>query len=241
MTKPGVDESVQPLTSGSGRRHALRSLGAAGVALLAAQGLNHDASAKKTNRDGGKGGGKSGRRKNQRKQRAQGKDHRGQDARSQGTDGAAPAEAEVETEALGLLRKAGPTGPTGPTGPRGEVGAQGDPGVPGGPGPIGPAGPAGADSQVTGPTGPAGSPALSRITFGSNESGSGDVISIAECDPGWHAVGGGFGTFTPLGDVGLLQNTPFPLVDGGVATGWRVRVVSQAAVILQAYAICVPD
>jgi hypothetical protein len=236
MTKTGVDETVQLSTTAAGRRDALRSLGAAGVALLAAQGL-HDAAAK--NGNGGGKGRDSKKRKKTRPGRAGTPRPAGQDS--------APAEADGAVQAQANDKKDGPTGPTGPTGPRGEAGAQGDPGAPGtqGPaGPIGPAGPAGADSQVagpTGPTGPAGSPSLSRITFGSNESGSGDVISIAECDPGWHAVGGGFGTFTPLGDVGLLQTAPFPLVDGGVATGWRVRVVSNAAVILQAYAICVPD
>ena len=234
MTKTGVDQTVQPPTSVAGRRDALRSLGAAGVALLAAQGL-HDAAAKN-----GNGGGKGRRPRNRRKDRPR----RAGTPRPAGQN-PAPAEAlDGPVKAQGNDKKLGPTGPTGPTGPRGEAGAQGDPGAPGGQGstgPVGPAGPAGADSQVTGPTGPAGSPSLSRIKFGSNESGSGDVISIAECDPGWHAVGGGFGTFTPLGDVGLLQNTPFPLINGGVATGWRVRVVSNAAVILQAYAICVPD
>jgi hypothetical protein len=240
MDETQFDASVQSLTDATDRRDALRSLGVAGMAALTALGIS-DVVAKKKSNGGGKSGGKKKPTRNRNrdgKQKAQGQHQR------------APVSAEVGPPGGLPTPLQGPTGPTGPTGPQGDTGAAGAPGATGDTGPTGPTGSKGdtgdqgaAGAQgATGPTGPAGAPSLSRIKFGPSESGAGDIASTAECDPGWHAVGGGFGTaLTPFASVLGFESLPVPTVDGGVATGWRVRVVSQAGIILQAYAICVPD
>jgi hypothetical protein len=150
MIENAVADSLKELAGAAGRREALRTLGAAGLGLLAALGLNTTA-AKKNKDGGGQDGGKGRNKKNRKKNRPL----RTGNQRPAGPDGT-PPEATGAVQAQANDKKIGPTGPTGPTGPQGEVGAQGDPGTPGGVGSTGPAGPAGADSQVPGPTGPEG-------------------------------------------------------------------------------------
>jgi hypothetical protein len=133
------DQSVREVTGSSGRRNVLRSLGAAGMALLAVIGL-----------------GEGGEARNKKKNHGGGNDHKDR------------TQAEKKGGGKGKPGATGPTGPTGPagggtgagetgpTGPAGSTGPSGAPGVTGPAGLRGPAGPAGAASQVTGPTGPKG-------------------------------------------------------------------------------------
>ncbi|MGH2618840.1 MAG: hypothetical protein ACRDJC_26730 [Thermomicrobiales bacterium] len=166
------DESVKVLAEATDRRDALRSLGAAGMALLAALGLN-GATAREKTKGGGKNGGKDHHRKHQRKNRAKGGRNQRQADPEQVPDNAAPdANGAVEAEGIGLFRKVGPTGPTGPAGPKGDTGApgtagaQGPAGSPGEQGPTGPQGDTGdagtpgtpGNDGPTGPTGPGGVP-----------------------------------------------------------------------------------
>jgi hypothetical protein len=162
MDETHFDESVKLLTSAAGRREAISSLGAAGIALLAALGLNGAAAKNKnqSNDGGGKGVGTGRHSKKQRRRRTKGNDTPGQDGRQQEADKTNPtANGAVDAEGIGLLRKVGPTGPTGPTGAtgdRGEPGPQGLQGAPGDTGPAGPQGDTGAASTVPGPTGDTG-------------------------------------------------------------------------------------
>jgi hypothetical protein len=156
MTEHDVADVPKALSGSSGRRDALRSVGAAGAALLAALGLR-DAAAKK-----GNGGGEGRHRKNRKKNRP-----RQADKSSPASPAPAPSEADESVQAQANDKKLGPTGPTGPTGAdgaQGEPGPQGAQGEPGGSGPAGPQGEPGAASTVpgptgaTGPAGPAGTP-----------------------------------------------------------------------------------
>jgi hypothetical protein len=117
---------------------------------------------------------------------------------------------------------------------------------------VGPVGPAGPASQVTGPTGrtgptgPAGAAAsnASRIKIGPSSQQLGSALSIANCDPGWHAVGGGMLGSALNTRLARIESVPTPTVANGVATGWLVRVDTmlpseQATAV--AYAICVPN
>jgi hypothetical protein len=128
-------EQVEPpshATTGlAGRRDALRSLSAAGMALLATIGLTHGGEAKNKNKNHGGG--------NDRKDRGQA-ERRGGGGKSK----PGPTGPTGPTGPAGGGTGAGSTGPTGPTGARGITGNTGS---------MGPAGPAGAASQVTGPTG----------------------------------------------------------------------------------------
>lgn len=168
------DRSAKQLTGFAARRDALRSLSAAGVALVAAFGQSIGGEAKKKNHHHGGA-----------------KGHNGATARASG-------------KKKGKLGPTGPTGPTGPagggtgagaTGPTGPAGAQGATGV------IGPTGPTGAkgNSGNAGPTGPTGAPAPTptvTTTSGSNftvAAGS-FLFGFATCPAGASAVGGTFVT-----------------------------------------------
>src|SRR6185436_17877888 len=105
--------------------------------------------------------------------------------------------------------KVGPTGPIGPTGPNGESGAAG---LAGSAGPMGPTGQTGAASQTTGPTGPTGPAGSSRGKVANGSlvltSGTTDRTSVASCDPGWHAVSGGFEIETDFAEIFNLTSLP---------------------------------
>jgi hypothetical protein len=142
MEETQFDQSVKVLANASGRRDAVRSLGMAGMALLAALGLG-DASAKNNHsgdsgkNNGGKGTGNSKNRgKNgNRRQTQPGHDRRhrsGETEREETPDD--PAGPEGVTRLAGTdeggaqqvqaegrrKKKRGPTGPTGPAGPAGS-------------------------------------------------------------------------------------------------------------------------
>jgi hypothetical protein len=129
MDATRFDESVKGLVDATDRRDALRSLGAAGMALLAALGLN--SAAAKKNTGGGKGGGKGRHRKNRRKNRANRRGKEGQERQA-----TAPLTAEKGPPGGLPAPLVGPTGPTGPAGPQGAAGPAGPKGDTG---PVGPA------------------------------------------------------------------------------------------------------
>jgi hypothetical protein len=177
------DQSLKIHASSAGRRHALRSLGAAGMALLVGLGLTDGGDARKAkNQDGDKG-------------------HRPGDAHADGK---------------GKGKGKGKRGPAGPAGP-------------------------------TGPTGPANGPApASVIRFGGDERATGTFLgSIAECQPGEHAVGGGYDVnFFDDQSLQFIANTPSPLSNGSPPTAWVVEVNTVfpgGDKSVQAYVICVPD
>jgi hypothetical protein len=226
------DESVKVLANATDRRDALHSLGAAGMALLAALGLR-DAAAKKNDNGGGQGGGKkqpNHSRNRDRKRRAQDRHER------------APISAEVGPPGGLPTPLQGPTGPTGPTGPEGPQGEPGDAGAPGNDGATGPAGPAGADSQVAGPTGPPGPTGSTKgVVRNAISSAPGNPGSIARCEPGEHAVGGGYITLgIDFSDVLSIKSIPSP--QDGVPTAWEAGTIGGGAGgRIQAWVICVPD
>ena len=140
MDETRFNATVKVLADATDRRYALRVVGAAGMALLAALGLS-DVAAKKRGGGGGKGGGKKQRNHNRNRDR----NKRAQDQQEQ-----APVSVEIGPPGGLPTPLQGPTGPTGPTGLRGDTGAASTaPGPTGATGPMGPAGP-------VGPTGPAG-------------------------------------------------------------------------------------
>jgi hypothetical protein len=206
------------------RREALRSVSAAGLALLAALGLVDAGEANQ-------------KRKHAHKQqhRQKGSDHR-----------------HGQKGQRGAIGPTGPTGPagggtggeTGPTGPTGPHGATGD---------TGPEGPAGTGSQVTGPTGPTGArgetgpqgePGANLrpvIRIGNSSEGPDPLLSDALCLPGEVAVGGG-ASMSNLDPSGDTFSYPEPLEEGGTPTRWEaggMGIDNTSQVI--AYVICVPD
>jgi hypothetical protein len=133
MDETQFDESPRVLSEPARRRDALRSISAAGMALLAAIGLTQGGEAKKKkNNDGG----------NNHKNRAQAEKKKGGKSKPGPTGPTGP------TGPAGGGTGAGATGPTGPTGPTGSAGAAsqvtGPTGRTGGTGPAGPAGAIGA-------------------------------------------------------------------------------------------------
>jgi hypothetical protein len=200
----------------AGRRDALRSVSAVAMALLATIGLGDGSVAKKNN---------GGKKKNANQERHQNHGHK---------------------------RQKGERGPTGPTGPSGS-GPGGETGPPGPTGPQGDAGPEGPASQVagpsgdtgpagpTGPTGSTGGTALPVTRFGPKVTGFGFNDSIANCNPGEHAVGGG-ATYEMLDPNGLTSIGPTPQADGQTPRGWRaLGVGTSLTASTQAYVVCVPD
>jgi hypothetical protein len=156
MNPTRFDQSLQLLAGATGRRDAVRSLGAIGTALLAALGLR-GAQAKNNHGGGGKGGGG-----NNQKDRAQ---------------------AERKRKGKKKPGSPGPTGPTGPTGPaNGPAGNQGPTGPTGPAGADGQAGQPGA----TGPTGPPMSLGQIGVPFSDvlGATVGSQVESIAECGLG---------------------------------------------------------
>jgi hypothetical protein len=181
MDESRFDQSLKTLVSATGRRNAVRSLGAAGLAFLAALGLADAAAAERTRNgdrgDRGKGGG-TNRNRNRNKNRGRhannsqpqgpkevlsvgptGPNENG-DPGDDTPVGSQNLDGNVQARKKGKgKRKRGPTGPTGPTGPAG-----GGSGSQGATGPTGPSGPPG-DNGDTGPTGATGAAGTSGSAF----------------------------------------------------------------------------
>jgi hypothetical protein len=158
----------------------------------------------------------------------------GEAKKRKGNGGNHKHDRQPQAEKKGGKGKRGPIGPTGPTGPAGGgTGA-------GATGPTGPTGPQGADG-AQGPTGPAGVPALPKIRVGPISFGEGLLISIAHCEAGEHAVGGGAG-YNGLATFEDVLIRPYPFVSGGTPTGWQIQATGPGGGSgVEAYAICVPD
>jgi hypothetical protein len=116
---------------------------------------------------------------------------------------------------------------------RGSVrGAPGPQGVQGAAGPQGPQG-------AQGPQGPAGAPGATNVTVRAGEVAVGD--SVASCNPGERAVGGGGVSEVPSGY--LWASTPVQS-EGETPTAWTVSAASVAEetldepVEVQAWVIC---
>jgi hypothetical protein len=124
MDENRVDQSPKAAPVFGGRRNALRSLSAAGMALLAAIGLAEAGEAKKNKHHGGGN--------NHRKQ-AQAAGKKG----GKGKSKPGPTGPTGPTGPAGGGTGAGSTGPTGPTGLAGETGPGGPTGPTGGTGPAG--------------------------------------------------------------------------------------------------------
>jgi hypothetical protein len=181
-----IEQTDPPLGGAAGRRDALRSLSAAGMALLAALGLATSGESKKNN------GGNNHKRRDHDKNRDQRK-----------------SQAEKKGGGKGKPGPTGPTGPTGPagggtgagsTGPTGPTGAQGNTGNTGA---TGPTGPAGAASQIAGPTGPTGrtgptgpsapTPTITTVAGSPFDVAPGDVGGdFPACPSGSTAISAGF-------------------------------------------------
>lgn len=179
------DQSLQDVAPSAARRHALRSLSAAGMAILIGLGLTN--------------GGDARNAKNQ-----------------SGTQGRRPGDAQADGKGKGKGKgKRGPAGPSGNQGP-------------------------------TGPTGPTGPAPASVIRFGPENQATGSALgSTAECQPGEHAVGGGyFLNFFEDQSINFLASNPLPLTDGAVPTAWKAEVNTVfpgGDKSIKAFVICVPD
>jgi hypothetical protein len=142
-----------PLDEATPRREAMRTMGAAGTALLGALGLGAMGAAAKKNKH--QVGSEKKRKKGKRGPKGP-------------TGPTGPGGGE-----RGPTGPTGPTGPAGggtgggPTGPTGPMGKSGDPGATGATGPTGPTGGTGAAGS-TGPTGPTGPSALADPVFADN-------------------------------------------------------------------------
>lgn len=224
------EQSLQALANPAARRDALRSLSAAGLALLAALGLTGGSEAKKNH-----GGGNKHKNRTHAEKKGKGKSKPG------------PTGPTGPTGPAGGGTGAGATGPTGPQGSSGNTGpagAAGSAGVTGPAGPEGSTGPAGAASQVTGPTGatgPAGSPGTISVT--THESASFFVASntsadgFAQCDAGAMVVGGGVNSPSAF-DVrcGVVLSRAF----GDSVWGVTMYCPSEASGTFVAQARCLP-
>lgn len=91
-------------------------------------------------------------------------------------------------------------------------------------------------------------PAPSAVTrFGQSKRETGVFVrSVATCEPGEHAVGGGY--FLAIEDtdqiIDFVASIPDPFTDGTVPTGWSAEanaVFPGGDKEIQAFAICVPD
>ena len=124
-------------------------------------------------------------------------------------------------------------------------------------GPVGPDGAAVEDAgrvqaerkrkTKRGPTGPTGPSPASITRFGPAQRETGIFVrSLAQCEPGEHAVGGGY--FLALEDpsqtIEFIASLPEPFEDGTVPTGWAAEANATAPggdKEIRAFAVCVPD
>jgi len=214
MDEPQPDQHVSALAGPSGRRTALRSLSAAGMALLATLGLTSGSDAKKKKNNGGK----NNKNANQEHHRNRGHKRKKGERGAQGPSG--------PTGAAG----SGVTGPTGPTGAMGDIGSTG---------PLGPTGETGL-AGPTGPAGPSGGTATPVTRVGPQRTGGDSEIlsSTANCNPGEHAVGGG----VELNQGFFLASRQTPTGSGSTPTGWFAEGIgTSSSFSITAYVICMPD
>ncbi len=253
-----VDERTRPLAlllGAAGRRDAVRSLGAAGLAALALLGLGDVAARSKGEAERRKDPGQDGSRsRNGKRSRRAGKPRPPAAATGDvqepvtapivnppDTDAEPGAEApaggvEAERKKPGPRGAIGPTGPTGPqgdlgpTGPRGETGSRGELGSPG----------------RTGPTGPTGPSPASVIRYGDADAKTAahSASSFADCNAGEHATGGGFSvSVDATTSITALSSVPAGSLGEEPPTRWFASVATQTpgSKSIQAYAVCVPD
>jgi hypothetical protein len=168
------------------------------------------------------------------------------------------ADVQVKWHERGEEGQVGPEGAQGPAGPQGLTGPTGDTGAQGPEGPQGPQGPAGATGEqgpagptgaqgpagLAGPAGPAGTSGVSGIEWISVTSAKGfaDYFTTvdANCPAGKVATGGGF----QKTDSSTMIYYSMPIMNGGVATGWRVYGSMPLLEIhgnwsVMSYAVCV--
>lgn len=133
MDESRFDRSLQAVAGSAGRRDALRTIGAASMAVLAATSLADAGDAKRKNKGGG----------NNQKNRAHA------EKKGKGKSKPGPTGPTGPTGPAGGGTGAGSTGPTGPTGPTGAASqVTGPAGASGSTGPTGPAGLSGAESAT---------------------------------------------------------------------------------------------
>lgn len=223
MDENRFNASLEFVPDSTGRRSALRSLGTAGMALLAALGYASGVEAKNKHRSGGKGNHK----RKQRKEKNQTNGNAAQDSSGTVTAEAPPP---GKPPIQGPTGPAGPIGPTGPQGPQGVQGIQGE---------LGPEGPRGADSQVAGPIGPTG-PSFSgnlrietQTVVGEEVRGQGGLVSFSGfCPQGYRLTGGGMAIF----DVEDIESQPDPNTLGAQ---WRVLVTGKSQnSSVRAFGVC---
>jgi hypothetical protein len=193
----------------AGRRTALRSISAAGVALLAALGLT----------DG------SGARKNTRRKNDKDQKHAQAEGKGGGKGKRGPTGPTGPTGPAGGGTGAGATGATGPTGPTGPGGAASLV--------TGPTGPRGAN----GTSGPAGLSGWERISSSTGSNQTRDKIIDLACPGSKRVLGGGYeyNISSASNQIRIVRNAPITdtawriaATDDNPSTNWE----------LVAWAIC---
>ena len=91
-------------------------------------------------------------------------------------------------------------------------------------------------------------PARTSLTrFGEPVSDRSTLVSDATCNPGEHAVGGGFvlgqdgDLAVDFSNVTFFFSVPVPFEDGVTPTGWEAGINDGSDTKLQAFVVCVPD
>ena len=125
-------------------------------------------------------------------------DRKDRDGNRTGTQG--PQGPQGPQGIQGIQGPIGPNGTQGPIGPNGTQGIQGIPGTPGGPGARGPAGPS----------------VINNSLLYNQNATLASTNSLALCDPGDYATGGGYIVITTQGNSAVTASK-------GIATedGWR--------------------
>ena len=237
MEENPFDASLRALGGSTGRRGAVRSLGTAGMALLATVGRAGTAAESKDNHKGRK---KNAGRRKKRSARDRHVDSAGTDMQPEAVappaaDGPSGLTVEDQAEDEEKDKKDGPTGPTGPTGATGEsgppgeagpVGPQGPQGIPGEPGPVGPQG---VDGEP-GPQGSQGEPGLQGQPGTQGELGPQGAAGEpgAQGLPGEPGVPGAPGSAGPVGAQGPTGPTG-PAATIPIAVASSLHFVDAAA------------
>jgi hypothetical protein len=159
--------------------------------------------------------------------------------------------------APGLTGEKGDIGLTGPIGLTGLTGAKGDPGNTGPAGPIGPIGLTGLTgikgdpgntgaNGLQGPAGPQGLAGILDLRIKTNQTAqdsSANKSTIAQCDPGWFVLGGGFDLGQAPGNgapptVEIEDSQPWSSFGGWVAVARENGSGTTESWYLRAWAIC---
>jgi hypothetical protein len=224
MEENRVDQSSKDSTVIAGRRDALRSLSALGMAVLTTIGLGEGSDAKKNSR--------KNKNEHANQERHQNHGHKRQKGEQGPTGPTGPAGSGP----------GGETGPTGPAGPQGDAGTEGPASQV--TGPSGPTGPQG-DTGPKGDTGGAPASVLRkgpRVDTGEHDpiTGRTHLITFASCLDGEHAVGGG-SAYQMLDSRVPIHSAPNG-GDGVTPRSWIVEGYGLGlGYFVQAYVICVPD